>query len=165
MTIPLPTACPTLPLSAGLVAVFGVLGEVALIADDGVARLDNPGLPISMALTALLVVWASYGVLAGRTVRLVLVWIVLGLAVVGYAWDALDRPVTHDWSVLHLALTLAMAGALLALLRSPFHRWQRHHHDLSRAPIVGVLLLAALCGVLGPISPDSEAKVQVNIGL
>src|SRR5512139_2140586 len=138
-----PAVCPPLPISAGLVAVFGVLGEVALIADDGVARLDNPGLPISMALTALLVVWVSHGVLAGRTVRLVLVWVLLAVSAVGYVWDAVDRPVTHDWSWLHLAMTLAMAGALLALVRSPFHRWQREHHDLSRAPIIGVLLLAA----------------------
>lgn len=159
-----PTVCPPLPLAAGLIGLFGILGELALIADEGPSPA-NPGLPISMTLTALLVVWVSYGVLAGRTGRLVLVTIVVALSVLGYAWDVVDRPVWHDWSLVHLVLTLAMAGALVALVRSPFHRWQRAHHDLSRAPIVGVLLLAAVCGALGPLSPEPEPKVDLSIKL
>jgi hypothetical protein len=160
-----PVLCPPLPLAAGLVAVFGVLAELALIADEGIAGLDDPGVPISMTLTALVVTWASYGVLAGRTVRLVLVSVVLTMSALGYAWDAVDRAAATDWPLLHLLLTLAMAGALVALVRSPFHRWQRAHHDLSRAPVVGVLLLAALCGGLGPLSAEPEPTVQVNLRL
>lgn len=164
MTIPLPTACPTLPLSAGLIGLFGIVGELALIADEGV-RAANPGLPISMTLTALVVMWASYGVLAGRTGRLVLVAVLLGLSVAGYAWDAFGGPGGYDWPLLHLLLALAMAGALVALVRSPFHRWQRVHHDLTRAPVVGVLLVAAVYGVLGPLGNQPEAPIKVSIDL
>lgn len=159
-----PTACPTLPLSAGLIGLFGILGEMALMADEGL-RLDNPGTPISMTLTALVVMWASYGVLAGRTGRLVLVAVVLGLSVLGYAWDVFGGPGGYEWPLLHLLLTLAMTGALVALVRSPFHRWQRTHHDLTGAPIVGVMLLAAVCGVLGPLGNTPAAPVQVSINL
>jgi hypothetical protein len=154
--------CPPLPLSAGAVGAFGILGELARLADQGL-RSSNPGTPISMMLTALLVVWFSYGVLSGRTVRLVLVAIVLGLSALSYAWDILTDWDGYAWPLLHLALTLAMTGALVALVRSPFHAWQRRHHDLVGVPIVGVMLLAAVCGVLGPLPDQPEPDIEVSV--
>ncbi len=116
-----------------------------------------------MTLTALVVVWVSYGILAGRTVRLVLVWVLLGLSALSYGWDVLSDWDGYAWPLLHLVLTLAMAGALVALVRSPFHAWQREHHDLTGVPIVGVMMLAAVCGILGPLPDQPEAAVNVSI--
>ena len=153
------TDCPPLPGSATWVAALGVLGELALIADRGLRGGEAAAAVFSMALTALVVAWVSYGVLAGRPVRRLLALFVLAVSAIGYAVDAAGGSGGYRWPLLHLVLTLAMLGALVALTRSPFHAWQRAHHDTSRAAVGGVMLLAVVSGLLGPL-PDQGVRHQ-----
>jgi hypothetical protein len=62
-----------------------------------------------------------------------------------------------------------MFAALVALVRSPYDAWQRRNHDASGAGVGWVVVLAALVGLLGPLTspgPDSGRgfHVQLNLG-
>ena len=142
--------CPPLPGSAWAIAGFSILCELALAGELGV-WLDDPGVPISIGLTVVAVVWVSYGVLAGRAVRTVLAGVILGLSTVGFALDAVFGA-SAGWALVQLVLSLGALGAFISLVRSPYYAWQRLRHDTSGSPVVGVLVLAALSGVLGPVS-------------
>lgn len=151
--------CPPLPGSAGAVAVFSILCELALAGEQGL-WLDDPGVPISMALTVAAVVWVSHGVLAGRTARTVLAGVILGLSAAGFAGDAVFGAGPPGWALVQLVLSLGALGSFLSLVRSPYYEWQRLRHDTSGSPVVGVLVLAAVSGVLGPVSgpvPGADA--------
>lgn len=143
--------CPPLPGSAAAIAVFSILLELALIGELGL-WLDFPDVPISIGLTVATVVWVSYGVLAGRMVRTVLAGLILGLSTVGFAWDAAFGAGSTAWALLQLVLSLGALGSFVSLLRSPYYAWQRLRHDTSGSPVAGVLVLAAVSGVLGPMS-------------
>ena len=142
--------CPPLPGSAGAIAGLSILCELALVGEQGL-WLDDPGVPISIGLTVAAVVWVSYGVLAGRTVRTVLAGLILGLSTVGFALDAVFGA-SPGWALVQLVLSLGALASFISLVRSPYYAWQRHRHDTSRSPVAGVLVLAALSGVLGPVS-------------
>jgi hypothetical protein len=131
--------------------VFSILVELALVGEQGL-WLDDPGVPISMALTVAAVVWVSHGVLAGRTARTVLAGLVLGLTTAGFAADAVFGADSTGWALVQLVLSLGALGSFLSLVRSPYYAWQRVRHDTSGSPVVGVLVLAAVSGVLGPVS-------------
>ena len=143
--------CPPLPGSAGAIAGFSILCELALVGEQGL-WLDDPGVPISIGLTVAAVLWVSYGVLAGRTVRTVLAGLILGLSTVGFALDAVFGAGSTGWALVGLALSLGALGSFISLVRSPYYAWQRHRHDTSGSPVAGVLVLAAVSGVLGPVS-------------
>jgi hypothetical protein len=147
---------PPLPVWAWGVGILSVLGELAFIGEAGV-RSGNPGMPISMVLTALATVWVTYGVLAGRTTHLVVALLVMGVVAVAASWRFLEGTGHPGWALAQALLALAAPAALVALVRSPYHAWQRTRHDLSEVPIGGVLLLAAVSGLLGPLSgPDHD---------
>ena len=169
---PAEEACPPLPLAAPAVAALGLVGQLLLLADDGLRPL-NGGTPVSMVLTSAVVAWVSYGVLTGRTVRRVLALVLLGLAAVVDAVDLLLAVVgsggVDGWDVLYLIASVAMFGALVALVRSPYDAWQRRHHDGSVPGVGLVVVLAAVTGLLGPVagpSPESGRgfHVQLNLG-
>jgi hypothetical protein len=157
---------PPLPVWAWGVGVLSVLGELAFIGEAGV-RSGNPGLPVSMVLTALATVWVSYGVLAGRSSRTVVAIAVMGLSAVAASWRFFAGAGHPGWALTQAALALAAPAALVALMRSPYYSWQRTHHDTSAVPIGGVLALAAVAGLLGPLSgPDQDHDgVHVVVGL
>ena len=171
-------ARPPLPLSATAIPVLGLVGEVVLMADDGV-RAAGAGTTFSMVLTAAVVAWVSYGVLTGRTVRRVLALVLLGLAAFV---DLLDLVLAafagagagagsgvDGWDVLYVITSIAMFAALVALVSSSYDAWQRRHHDASGSGVARVVVLAALVGLLGPLSsPGPESgrgfHVQLNLG-
>lgn len=154
-------ARPPLPGQAWGIPVLTLLLQLVLLLDNGVRPVDDL-LPLSMLLTAVVVVWVSRGVLAGRTVRLVLVLVLYGAATTSYAWVVLVGP-DRAGAAVRLLLALATLGAVLALVRSPFHRWQREHHDLEGAPVGGILALAAVVGVLGPLAVPDEPRIRVEV--
>jgi hypothetical protein len=131
--------------------VFSILVELALVGEQGL-WLDDPGVPISIGLTVVAVVWVSHGVLAGRTARTVLAGLILGLSAAGFALDAVFGAGSTGWALVQLVLSLGALGSFFSLVRSPYYAWQRLRHDTSGSPVVGVLFLAALSGVLGPVS-------------
>ena len=145
-----PDPSPPLPGSAAAIGVFSILLEVALIGELGL-WLDFPDVPISIGLTVAAVVWVSHGVLAGRMVRTVLAGLILGLSTVGVALDAVFGA-SPGWALVQLVLSLGALGSFVSLVRSPYYAWQRVRHDTSGSPVVGVLFLAAVSGVLGPMS-------------
>jgi hypothetical protein len=156
---PLP---PPLPVWALAVAVLSVLGELAFIGEAGV-RSGNPGLPVSMVLTALGTVWITYGVLAGRTTHLIVAYVVMGVVAVAASWRFLAGAGHPGWALAQALLALAAPAALFALVRSPYHAWQRTHHDVSEVPIGGVLLLAAVAGLLGPLSGPGQGRDGLHV--
>jgi hypothetical protein len=119
-----------------------------------------------MVLTALGTVWVTYGVLAGRTTHLVVAFAVMGLVAVAASWRFLEGVGHPGWALAQALLVLAAPTALFALVRSHYHAWQRTHHDVSEVPIGGVLLLAAVAGLLGPLSgPEHERPgMHVEVG-
>jgi hypothetical protein len=153
---------PPLPFWALAVAVLSVLGELALIGEAGV-RSGTPGLPVSMVLTALGTVWVTYGVLAGRTTHLIVASVVMGAVAVAACWRFLEGVGHPGWALGQALLALAAPASLLALVRSPYHAWQRTHHDVSEVPIGGVLLLAAVVGLLGPLSGPEQDRDGVHV--
>jgi hypothetical protein len=73
------------------------------------------------------------------------------------------------WDMLYVVASIAMFAALVALVRSPYDAWQRRNHDASGAGVGWVVVLAALVGLLGPLTspgPDSGRgfHVQLNLG-
>jgi hypothetical protein len=82
----------------------------------------------------------------------VLAGLVLGLTTAGFAADAVFGADSTGWALVQLVLSLGALGSFFSLVRSPYYAWQRLRHDTSGSPVVGVLFLAALSGVLGPVS-------------
>ncbi len=75
-----------------------------------------------------------------------------------YGWEAVSGDPGTKWAWLHLGISAAQLAALIALVRSPYHRWQRIHHDTKGVPLAAVLAVAAVAGVLGPLSQGSVAE-------
>lgn len=134
-----------------MVAGFAIAGELALIAQNG-TTLGNPGLPLSMSVAAAVVVWLTAGVLEGGPIRLSLVLLGLAVAISIYTWDVLAGRPGVLWPLVNLLLALGVLVSLLRLVNSPYHRWQRRHHDLTGIGATPVLVLAGVVGALGPMS-------------
>jgi len=158
---------PNLPVQAWLLGWAYLAAQVVYVLDHGTRPVDAWTLA-SMLLGALLVTWVASGVLQGRTVRLVLVWVVTALVLLVEVLDlagARSGSRAPGWPALELLTSLACVGALIGYTRTPYFRWQRSHpraHGPSRAP---VLMLAVVVGLLGGVSAASDdVGVHVRFG-
>lgn len=156
-----------LPAAAWWLAVASVLGQGAAFVDRGVKSDEGWAMVVSMLIGALVIWWFAAGVLSARTGRLVVTWLLLGLAFVtesvSVVDDALDGRV--GMPVAHLATSVLMLGSLWWFTRTPYFAWQRTrptHPGPSRAGVLAVAVLVGLsAGVVQP-HPDG-LSVELDV--
>lgn len=97
-----------------------------LLADVG-ARPEDYGTVPSMLLGALLVGWVSYGVLAARTGRLAVAWVLLVLGLLSYSGALVDAGVAGltDLEGALFATAVAEMGSLIWFSSTAYYAWQR----------------------------------------
>ena len=167
-----PTADPAVaaaqqpPAAAWALALVCLVGQLLLLADVGTTSAGLWTLP-SMLLGALLVGWFSAGVLTARTGRLVVVWALFVIVLVGDAFALLDRGAgaAPEWRGAHLVVSVAQVVALAWFCSTPYFRWQRTRPRVpgpSLAPLLGV---AVVVGLLGGVTASHEGGVSVRMRL
>jgi hypothetical protein len=158
-----------MPPSAYALAWLCLAGQVPPLAMRGLSESDGVWVLLSMVLSALIVGWFAAGVLRGRTVRLVIAWVVLGLAAlftaIGFLADLSD---VGGWDVLLLLASVGQVVALAAFCSSDYFRWQRANRELLGPDISALVAIAVVVGLLGGmIAPASgaSAPIQLRISL
>ncbi|GAA4705743.1 hypothetical protein [Nocardioides conyzicola] len=158
-----------MPSSAWAFAGLCVAGQLVQLAHRGLSRSDGVGVFLSMALTALVVSWFAAGVLRGRTVRLVIVWILIGLGTVLTGFGiVVDLSDANGWDLLDLLLSLGQVAALAAFCSTDYLRWQRAHPDQPGPGIGGLVAVALVVGLLGGMtasSDDGSSQIRLRVGL
>jgi hypothetical protein len=163
-----PAATPPLPRSIWVVALASLAGQVMLLARAGSRLDDGFSLLLSVVLGALLVGYVSAGVVRARTVRLVLAWVVLVLALATELADlaAADGP---DQALLVALSAVTTVVALVGLARfrhTGWYIWQRKKpssHD--GAPIGRLVAIGVLVGVIGGLMGPVDDGLQARIGV
>jgi UDP-N-acetylmuramyl pentapeptide phosphotransferase/UDP-N-acetylglucosamine-1-phosphate transferase len=145
------------------------VGQAVALADRGFSRSDALFVLVSMALSALVVGWVSAGVLRGRTGRLVVVWLLFGVALLlGILGAVDDLPGLSVVGVLQVAVLVAQPVALAVFCSSDYFRRQRSRPSPARKPSIGALVLVAVVvGALGGLTapPGDSRPHQVRVGL
>ncbi len=155
-----------MPTAAWALAWSSVLAQVMTALDVGVKPLDDEMVLLSMLLGALVVWWFAAGVLAARTVRLVVTALLLGLMllveVVTVVAEALDGRV--GITVLHLVTSVLMIGSLWWFTRTPYFACQRTRPARPGPSRAGVLTVAVLVGLsAGVVQPAQDGlRVELN---
>jgi len=164
-----PPADARLPPSAYVFAWLCLLAQLPTLASRGLSDSDGVWVVLSMVLSALVVAWFAAGVLRGRTVRLVIVWVLL---VVGTVLTGLgvvvDLPHTSGWDLVLLLLSIGQVGALAAFCSSDYFRWQRAHPPEAGPDISALVSVALVVGLVGGLTAPADGKsspIQVRIGL
>jgi hypothetical protein len=152
-----------MPRSAWALGWLCLADQVLQLQHRGLSRSDPIWVLLSVALTAIVVVWFSVGVLQARRVRLVVVWILLCLAlllrVIGTLTDLDGR------ALIELLVSIGQVVALGVFCSTPYFRERTHPPSRDLA---GVLVLAFVVGVVGGITAPadgSDQPVQLRIGL
>lgn len=158
-----------MPRSAYVFAWLCLVAQLVQLAHRGLSRSDGVWVFLSMALSALVLSWIAAGVLRGRTVRLVLVWIliVLGTVLTGLG-IVFDLSGTSGWDLLDLLLALGQVAALAAFCSTDYFQWQRAHPSVPGPDITALVALAFVVGLLGGLTAPGSGDnppTQLRIGL
>lgn len=135
-----------LPAQAWVMAWAFLVGQLMTLAEQG--RGTNSLLP-SMLLGAVIIGWIAHGVLRARTVRVVLVWIVLFLAGLAYIVGVFDDP--SGWGVAQLAITAVQFVYFVRFTKTPYYAWQRSRPHARRPSLAGLVAIAIAVGALGGV--------------
>ena len=167
--VPAPEAPPAperLPLAAWALGAACLAGQLVLMADVGVRPMDGGWVP-SMALGAVLVGWVAAGVLAARSVRLVLVGALFVLIAVVHAVAVVDAELSGgwEWPVAHLTASVLQLAALTWFTRTSYFAWQRDRPELPGPRLTPLVVTAVLVGVLAGMTapPTDGVRVEVNL--
>ncbi|KRF21022.1 hypothetical protein ASG90_00980 [Nocardioides sp. Soil797] len=158
-----------LPQSAWTIAWLFLVGQVVLLMTRGVNPADWPMVVVSMLLTAVIVRWFASGVLRARTVRLVIVWILLSLtAVLSIVGLLIDPAATTAVDLVNFAFTVAELVALAAFCRTTWFKDHRRSPNVSRSALTPLLLVVVASGLLGgltaPFGGDAS-PTQISVQL
>ena len=158
-----------LPPSAYVFAWLCLAGQVVHLAHRGPNRGDVGWVGLSMVLSALVVAWFAAGVLRGRTVRLVLVWILLGIGTVLTGLGiVVDLSHASGWDLLDLIVLLGQVAALAAFCSTDYLRRQRAQPSLPGPDISALVALALVVGLLGGMTAPTDGgnpPTQLRISL
>jgi hypothetical protein len=164
-----PQRTPPLPRSIWVVAWACLAGQVLLLARRGPRLDDEVSLLVSLVLGALLVGYVSAGVVRARTVRTVLAWVVLVLALLTelVALASVENIGVAAF-VAASAATTAVALAGLARFRTTgWYLWQRTKPSTREgAPIGQLVAIGVVVGVLGAVlgaPTDDGVEVQIRV--
>lgn len=164
-----PVAPERVPASAWALALSSLTAQLLQLGQVGV-RPEGPGMVLSMVIGALLVGWVSFGVLTGRTVRLVLAWVLLVLALLGDAIAALEAvddgaDTVLGWPGADLVTSAVAVASLARFTTSRYLAWQRTRPQAPGPSLAPLVAVAALVGLLGGVvtTPQTGAEVQVRL--
>ncbi|WP_101523172.1 hypothetical protein [Nocardioides houyundeii] len=152
------TTTPTLPGSAWILGWTFLAMQLLDVVDRGFTDSGPISVLLSAAVGAALLTWGSVGVLHGRTVRLVLAWIAVGLQPVVALWSA-GESANALWLVA-LAVSLVQLVAMVNFSTSDYLRRQRTLTKAELQPLArGLLLLAVAVGVLAGLAAPAGDRV------
>jgi uncharacterized membrane protein YfcA len=157
-----------LPTSAWVMSWAWLAGQAVSVAQRGFQDNELGLALLSMLLSGLVVGWFAAGVLRGRKVRVVIVWVltvllaVLELVGLFVSLDAGD----FLWTLAALATSLVTIAAFARFCRSDYYRWQRDR-PAEQGPRIGQLVtIGVVVGVLGGlVGPVEGQSVNVNISV
>lgn len=156
-----------LPSAAWALAWSCLAGQVVLLLEVGARDPGAADTVLSMLLSALVVCWVSAGVLAARTGRLVVVWLLFAVMLVGDVAVLLD--VGTDgvlaWPAAHLALSVVQIAALAWFTSTPYFRWQRTRPRVAGPSLRPLLGIAAAVGLLGGLTSSVVHRAPVHVQL
>jgi hypothetical protein len=94
-------------------------------------------------------------------------WVVLVLSVLGYGVAATAGAPGDgtNWSIAHLAASLAQVAALAWFSSTDYFAWQRRR-PAAQGPALGSLIaIAAVVGILGGVTelPNDSGAVQIRV--
>lgn len=152
-----------LPTAAWALALSSVLAQVVTALDDGL-RSGGLDVVVSMLIGALVVWWFAAGVLAARTGRLVVTWLLLVVVAVAEVVTVIDvGPGEGGIWLLHLATTLAMIGSLMWFSTTPYYYWQRTRPRVGGPSRAGILAVAVVVGLSAGLVQVDRSPVDVHI--
>lgn len=156
------------PVAVWVLAWSCLAGQLLLLGERGVQSSD--AVLLSIPVGALLVAWVSFGVLTGRTVRLVLVWVLFVATAVGDGVVLLDAGATGvtGWPLVQLAASMVQLGALASFTRTDYFAWQRSRPRVPGPPVGSLIAVAVAVGVLGGLTPSPApalAPTQFSVNL
>lgn len=163
------TTTDRLPTTAWTLAWLFLAGQVAHLMVRGM-NASFPWVVLSMLVTALVVRWVADGVLRARTVRLVLVWILLSAAVsLGVVALLIGTAGLTAGDLVTLAFTLAQLVTLGVFCTTTWFKDRRVRPNVSPATLAPLLLIAVVTALLGALtaapSGDEATSIHLRIGL
>ncbi|MFC6287126.1 hypothetical protein ACFP3Q_16945 [Nocardioides sp. GCM10027113] len=164
-----PGAAPPLPTSIWVVVWASLAGQLVALGARGGRQDDAVSFVVSVVLGGLVVGYVSAGVVRARPVRVVLAWVVLGLALVAEVLGILSVGDAGQaaWLILSLATTAAALAGLAAFSSSDWYAWQRTRPAAREgAPIGSLVAIGVLVGVLGGLMGPVDANgIDVRISV
>lgn len=146
-----------------------LVGQTVALMVRGPKDADEAGILISMLLSALVVWWFAGGALQARTLRLVIVWVVLSAATaLGFVGLVVDSAQGSEGDLLSVAFAAAQLIALGVFGTSDYFKDLRAGSTVAPAALAPLLLIAVATGLLGGLtaSPVAEATtMQLWIGV
>lgn len=155
-----------LPAAAWALTGSCLAGQLLRLADIGVKPVDAGWVP-SMALGGLLVGWTASGVLAARTGRLAIAWVLFVLGVLADGGTLVDAGVDGltGWPLAHFLTSTAALLSLMWFTTTSYYAWQRTRPRVKGPSTTPLVLVAVVVGLLGGVLPaDTDAPVQVHFG-
>lgn len=158
-----------LPTIAWTLAWLFLAEQVANLMVRGM-NASFPWVVLSMMLTVLVVRWVADGVLRARTVRLVLVWILLSAAVsLSLVALLIDAAGLTAGELVTFGFTLAQLVTLAVFCTTTWFKDRRVRPNVSRAVLAPLLLIAVVTALLGALtagpSGDDATSMHLRIGL
>ncbi|WP_028643795.1 hypothetical protein [Nocardioides sp. URHA0020] len=154
MTQPAVPADDRLPRSAYVLAGLFLADQLLQLQDHGLSRSDGVWVLLSMVLSAAVVAWFAAGVLRARTVRLVVVWVLLGLAALLGVIGTLSGPDVRG--LIDLAFTVGELVALGVFCSTHYFQRQRARAPGPGAHLGAVLAVSAVVGLLGGLTAPTD---------
>lgn len=165
--VPGPPVPDRLPAAAWALAWSSVLAQAVAFVDHGVKSVDGWDVVVSMLIGALVIRWFAAGVLAARTGRLVVTWVLLVVGFVVETVAVVDQAMsgTVGMPLLHLVSSVAMLASLAWFTTTSYYAWQRTRPRVGGPSRFGVLAVAVLIGLsAGVVDVDPDAPMQLRVG-
>jgi uncharacterized membrane protein len=157
-----------IPMAAWVLGLSCLLGQLLLLGEVGAKEADD-GMVVSMAIGALVIGWVAFGVLRGRTVRLVIAGLLLVLGLLGYGIDCVDggTEAVLGWPGAHLGASAVSVAALVAFVRTDYFARQRRSPRAAGPSLAPLVAIAVLVGLLGGAVniPERSTQLWVRVSL
>jgi len=149
-----PTSPGPLPMSAVVLALSSLVGQLLVLADEGLRPGEDGVILLNAVLAAVVLGWVASGVLRARGLRTGLAWVTLVLVLAGHVSELIRIPPTPEltWALTHATITLVQLGALAWFGSSGRAAWERNNRRAPAPDIASLVLVAALVGVLSALT-------------
>ena len=161
-------ATPPLPSSIWVVAWASVAGQAVQLVHQGVRHHDEVSLVLSVVLSAVLVGYVSAGVVRARTVRLVVAWVVLVLALITglVGLFSVDNLGQAPLAAVSFATAVVALAGLARFRRTDWYAWQRTRPPVHHGTPIGQLVtIGVIVGILGALAVPADGGLKVDISV